>query len=182
MQNVDHNIGFGEKRQFVAENCQKSQKIMIITSTPEVYKPFTKRYLFLTRICVSNLNFPKCSLQIQCPNPPLALLNIFTRCRINQKILPPSDVEYGRRCCFLYFGFAAALRNQSSCTQATLTRSHPQRHMHVFNSVSQSPSHSLPLSLSPSLAMSLSHTLTHPNTQKVAQQNSKIGRAKACSC
>jgi hypothetical protein len=35
MQNVDHNIGFWEKRQFFAENCQKSQKNVIITSTPE---------------------------------------------------------------------------------------------------------------------------------------------------
>jgi hypothetical protein len=34
MQNFDHNIGFWEKRQFFAENCQKSQKIVIITSTP----------------------------------------------------------------------------------------------------------------------------------------------------
>jgi hypothetical protein len=30
----DHNIGFGEKRHFFAENWQKSQKIVIITSTP----------------------------------------------------------------------------------------------------------------------------------------------------
>jgi hypothetical protein len=29
-----HNIGFWEKRHFFAENCQKSQKIVIITSTP----------------------------------------------------------------------------------------------------------------------------------------------------
>jgi hypothetical protein len=28
-----HNIGFGEKRQFFAENWQKLQKILIITST-----------------------------------------------------------------------------------------------------------------------------------------------------
>jgi hypothetical protein len=34
MQNFDHNIGFWEKRQFFAENWQKSQKIVIITSTP----------------------------------------------------------------------------------------------------------------------------------------------------
>jgi hypothetical protein len=34
MQNFDHNIGFCEKRQFFAENCRKSQKIVIITSTP----------------------------------------------------------------------------------------------------------------------------------------------------
>jgi hypothetical protein len=29
----DHNIGFWVKRQFFAENCRKSQKIVIITST-----------------------------------------------------------------------------------------------------------------------------------------------------
>jgi hypothetical protein len=34
MQTFDHNIGFWEKRQFFAEICQKSQKIVIITSTP----------------------------------------------------------------------------------------------------------------------------------------------------
>jgi hypothetical protein len=35
MQNVDHNIGFWLKNaNFFAENCQKSQKIVIITSTP----------------------------------------------------------------------------------------------------------------------------------------------------
>jgi hypothetical protein len=31
---IVHNIGFGEKRQFFAENWQKSQKLVIITSTP----------------------------------------------------------------------------------------------------------------------------------------------------
>jgi hypothetical protein len=31
---IDHNIGFWEKRQFFAENRQKSLKIVIITSTP----------------------------------------------------------------------------------------------------------------------------------------------------
>jgi hypothetical protein len=36
MQNYDHNIVFLEKRHFFAENCQKSQKIVIITSTPDV--------------------------------------------------------------------------------------------------------------------------------------------------
>jgi hypothetical protein len=35
MQNLDHNIGFREKRQFFAENWEKSQKIVIITSTPD---------------------------------------------------------------------------------------------------------------------------------------------------
>jgi hypothetical protein len=30
---IDHNIGFWEKRHFFAENCWKSQKIVIITST-----------------------------------------------------------------------------------------------------------------------------------------------------
>jgi hypothetical protein len=34
IQKIDHNIGFGEKCQFFAENCQKSPKIVIITSTP----------------------------------------------------------------------------------------------------------------------------------------------------
>jgi hypothetical protein len=32
--NCDHNIGFWEKRHFFAENWEKSQKIVIITSTP----------------------------------------------------------------------------------------------------------------------------------------------------
>jgi hypothetical protein len=36
MQNLDHNIGFREKRHFFAENWRKSQKIVIITSTPGV--------------------------------------------------------------------------------------------------------------------------------------------------
>jgi hypothetical protein len=34
MQNFDHNIGFWENANFFAENCQKLQKIVIITSTP----------------------------------------------------------------------------------------------------------------------------------------------------
>jgi hypothetical protein len=34
MQKFDHYIGFWEKRQFFAENCRKSPKIVIITSTP----------------------------------------------------------------------------------------------------------------------------------------------------
>jgi hypothetical protein len=34
LQKFDHNNGFREKRQFFAENWQKSQKIGIITSTP----------------------------------------------------------------------------------------------------------------------------------------------------
>jgi hypothetical protein len=41
MQNFDHNIGFCEKRKFlcrklgkIAENWEKSQKIVIITSAP----------------------------------------------------------------------------------------------------------------------------------------------------
>jgi hypothetical protein len=37
MQNFDHNIGFWGKRQFFAENWQKLQKIVIITSTPGVF-------------------------------------------------------------------------------------------------------------------------------------------------
>jgi hypothetical protein len=35
VQNVDHNIGFEKNANFFAENCQKSQKIVIITSTPD---------------------------------------------------------------------------------------------------------------------------------------------------
>jgi hypothetical protein len=31
-----HNIGIEEKREFSAENWEKSQKIVIITSTPEL--------------------------------------------------------------------------------------------------------------------------------------------------
>jgi hypothetical protein len=38
MQNVDHNIGFREKRQFFGEIWQKSLKIVIITSTPGANK------------------------------------------------------------------------------------------------------------------------------------------------
>jgi hypothetical protein len=34
---MDHNIAFWEKRHFFAENWQKSQKIVIITSTPILY-------------------------------------------------------------------------------------------------------------------------------------------------
>jgi hypothetical protein len=34
MQNFDHNIVFWENANFFAENWQKSQKIVIITSTP----------------------------------------------------------------------------------------------------------------------------------------------------
>jgi hypothetical protein len=34
MQKVDHNIGFEKNANFYAENCRKSQKIVIITSTP----------------------------------------------------------------------------------------------------------------------------------------------------
>jgi hypothetical protein len=36
MQKFDHNIGFEKNANFFAENGQKSQKIMIITSTPDV--------------------------------------------------------------------------------------------------------------------------------------------------
>jgi hypothetical protein len=45
MQNFDHNIGFWEKRQFFAENCRKSQKIVIITSTP------AWKHGCMTRVC-----------------------------------------------------------------------------------------------------------------------------------
>jgi hypothetical protein len=34
MQNFDHNIGFEKSANFYAENLRKSQKIVIITSTP----------------------------------------------------------------------------------------------------------------------------------------------------
>jgi hypothetical protein len=34
LQKFDHKIGFWQKRQFFAENCRKSQKIVITTSTP----------------------------------------------------------------------------------------------------------------------------------------------------
>jgi hypothetical protein len=34
-----HNIGFWEKRQFFAEHCWKSQKIVILTSTPDNMRP-----------------------------------------------------------------------------------------------------------------------------------------------
>jgi hypothetical protein len=46
MQNFDHNIDFWEKRQFFAENCRKSQKIEIITSTPGA-SPFFPTILFV---------------------------------------------------------------------------------------------------------------------------------------
>jgi hypothetical protein len=35
MPKLDHNIGLREKRQFFEENWQKSQKIVITTSTPD---------------------------------------------------------------------------------------------------------------------------------------------------
>jgi hypothetical protein len=35
--NFDHNIGFWENANFFAENWQKLQKIVIITSTPDSY-------------------------------------------------------------------------------------------------------------------------------------------------
>jgi hypothetical protein len=38
MQIFDDNIGYWEKRQFFAENLQKSQKIVIIKSTPERFQ------------------------------------------------------------------------------------------------------------------------------------------------
>jgi hypothetical protein len=34
MQNFDHNIGLEKNANFFAENCRKSQKIVIIKSTP----------------------------------------------------------------------------------------------------------------------------------------------------
>jgi hypothetical protein len=36
MQKIDHNNGFREKANCFAETCQKSQKIVITTSTPDV--------------------------------------------------------------------------------------------------------------------------------------------------
>jgi hypothetical protein len=48
---VDHNIGFYEKRQFFAENWQKSQKIVIITSTPgNLGRPVTRDQFFKTYV------------------------------------------------------------------------------------------------------------------------------------
>jgi hypothetical protein len=38
MQKIVHIIGFWEKRQFFRRKFQKSQKIVIITSTPEKYQ------------------------------------------------------------------------------------------------------------------------------------------------
>jgi hypothetical protein len=46
MQNFDQNIGFWEKRHFFAENWQKSQKNVIITSTPGKYIFYTNKKLF----------------------------------------------------------------------------------------------------------------------------------------
>jgi hypothetical protein len=40
MKKIDHNIGFSEKRHFFVENCQKSQKFVIITSVPDVQNVF----------------------------------------------------------------------------------------------------------------------------------------------
>jgi hypothetical protein len=36
LQKFDHDIGFQEKRHFIAENWGKSQKTVIITSTPNL--------------------------------------------------------------------------------------------------------------------------------------------------
>jgi hypothetical protein len=47
MQKLDHNIGFGEKRHFSAKNGRKSQKIVIITSTPDWAKFYGVRRNFL---------------------------------------------------------------------------------------------------------------------------------------
>jgi hypothetical protein len=44
MQNFDHNIGFREKSHFFAENCQKSQKVVITTLGFEK-TPFFRRKL-----------------------------------------------------------------------------------------------------------------------------------------
>jgi hypothetical protein len=45
MQKYDHNIGFREKRQFFAENCRKSQKIVIITSVVRMGQLWLQRVL-----------------------------------------------------------------------------------------------------------------------------------------
>jgi hypothetical protein len=54
MQTFDHNIGFWEKGLFFAENCRKSQKIVIITSTPGSHHfldlDFEKKKLFFFTI------------------------------------------------------------------------------------------------------------------------------------
>jgi hypothetical protein len=44
MQNFDHYIVFWEKRQIFAENWEKSQKIVIITSTPGPKTVFSEAY------------------------------------------------------------------------------------------------------------------------------------------
>jgi phosphotransferase system IIA component len=52
LKQLDHNIGFREKRQFFAENWEKSQKIVIIISTPgrrhELQK--TKTQIFALKV------------------------------------------------------------------------------------------------------------------------------------
>jgi hypothetical protein len=52
---IYHNIGVLEKRHFFAKNCQKSQKIVIITSTPacQVLPVFVNRVLFLEPAAVA---------------------------------------------------------------------------------------------------------------------------------
>jgi hypothetical protein len=59
LQKYDHNIGFWEKHHFFAENWQKPQKIMIITSTPGLL--FTDTFLYITTLSFITMmleNFP----------------------------------------------------------------------------------------------------------------------------
>jgi hypothetical protein len=61
MQNFDHNIGFWEKNaNFFAENCQKSQKIVFITSTPDEFvkkssNTWPNPFLVKMYVCIHNL-------------------------------------------------------------------------------------------------------------------------------
>jgi hypothetical protein len=64
-------IGFREKRQFFAENCRKSLKIVIVTSTPDLQLNFCINYHFFTcckyRLCLvhwKSLLFPHSFLTI----------------------------------------------------------------------------------------------------------------------
>jgi hypothetical protein len=47
----NRDIGFLDKRQFFADNCQKSQKIMIITSTSDVLKKVSISFKELQASC-----------------------------------------------------------------------------------------------------------------------------------
>jgi hypothetical protein len=57
MQKFDHNIGFGEKRHFFAENCRKSQKIVITTSTPQISPLIWDCFVKYIRIILAKILF-----------------------------------------------------------------------------------------------------------------------------